>query len=392
MRNGKNMKVLIIGGMGVIGGAITTAASKHNHNVTVISRRELTDEWHLPGVQGIAGNWKDDVFARTVVEDGFDVIVDTQVFDEKQLIRSMGIVNGRCKHYIYISTDSVYKHPAIELREDTSIDLKDIRWDYGIKKRQAELYLLNNGEKYQFNWSVIRPTITFGNTRIPVGYASKRNTYTLADRILLGKPIIRFDNLNSRHAVCHTSIFGEAALGLFLNENAYGQFFHISDDYAFTYGEIFEAIEEVLGKKGIYISVPTESIKKLSRSLYEEMVYDKNPEFILDNTNIKTASPDVDYRVDMKAVMKETLTYIKTHSIGEDEEYNLITDSVLVSQVNNLSDEEQRKQVRNYVDKLSDDYLVKLDQFRKKREFDNMLLPLKKFKRTLKSVLINVKR
>ena len=301
------MKVLIIGGMGVIGGAITTAASKHGHDITVVSRRELTSEWNLPGVCGISGNWKDKDFASNVVKEVFDVIVDTQVFDVKQIIRSMDIVNGHCKQYIYISTDSVYKHPAMELREDEPIDFKDIYWDYGIKKREAELYLLNNGDRYDFNWSVIRPTITFGNTRIPVGYASRRNTYTLAERILSGKPIIRFDNPDSRHAVCHTSVFGEATVGMFLNEKAYGQFLHISDDYAFTYGEIFEAIESALGKKGIYISVPTDSIKNLSRNVYEEMVYDKNPDFILDNSKIKDISPNVNYLIDMKEAMKEVL-------------------------------------------------------------------------------------
>ena len=383
------MKVLIIGGMGVIGGAITTAASKHGHDITVVSRRELTSEWNLPGVCGISGNWKDKDFASNVVKEVFDVIVDTQVFDVKQIIRSMDIVNGHCKQYIYISTDSVYKHPAMELREDEPIDFKDIYWDYGIKKREAELYLLNNGDRYDFNWSVIRPTITFGNTRIPVGYASRRNTYTLAERILSGKPIIRFDNPDSRHAVCHTSVFGEATVGMFLNEKAYGQFLHISDDYAFTYGEIFEAIESALGKKGIYISVPTDSIKNLSRNVYEEMVYDKNPDFILDNSKIKDISPNVNYLIDMKEPMKETLTYIKANSTSQDEEYNLITDCILVEQINKLKNEEQRKLVMSYINKLPNEYLDKLKQFKKQRKFECMLLPLKKLKRNIKTVLID---
>ena len=383
------MKVLIIGGMGVIGGAITTAASKHGHDITVVSRRELTSEWNLPGVCGISGNWKDKDFASNVVKEVFDVIVDTQVFDVKQIIRSMDIVNGHCKQYIYISTDSVYKHPAMELREDEPIDFKHIYRDYGIKKREAELYLLNNGDRYDFNWSVIRPTITFGNTRIPVGYASRRNTYTLAERILSGKPIIRFDNPDSRHAVCHTSVFGEATVGMFLNEKAYGQFLHISDDYAFTYGEIFEAIESALGKKGIYISVPTDSIKNLSRNVYEEMVYDKNPDFILDNSKIKDISPNVNYLIDMKEAMKETLTYIKANSTSQDEEYNLITDCILVEQINKLKNEEQRKLVMSYINKLPNEYLDKLKQFKKQRKFECMLLPLKKLKRNIKTVLID---
>lgn len=385
------MKVLIIGGMGVVGGAIAASTSKHGHNVTIVSKRKLTNEWMISGIHGVSGDWNDNTFANDVVKDGFDIIVDTLVFNKNQLIRSMDIANGHCKQYVYVSTDSVYKHPAIDLKEDEPINLNEIKWDYGIKKRQAELYLLKNGDKYDFRWTCIRPTITFGNTRIPVGYASKRNTYTLANRILTNKPILRFDNLDSRHSVCHTSIFGEAVVGIFLNEKAYGQFFHIADDHAFTYSEIFEAIEVVLEKKGIYISVPVDSIKNLNRTIYDEMVYDKNPDFVLDNAKIKDIARDVNYHVDIKEVMKETLDYIKNNANAEDEEYNLITDCVLVNQVNNIRNEQQRNQVINYINELSDDYLIQLKQFKKKRETDSMLLPLKKIRRKIKSVIIDIK-
>lgn len=382
------MKVLIIGGMGVIGGAITKAAVKHGMDVDVVSRRALFGEWLGLGITGIQGDWKNDVFAKNAVAEDYDVIVDTQVFNVDQLKRSLDIVNNHCKQYIYISTDSVYEHPAKELVEDDPIDMNKIYWDYGINKRKCELYLIDNGDKYSFFWTGIRPTITFGNTRIPVGYATKRNTYTLADRILQGKPIIRFDDPMTRHAVCHTSIFGEAAVGLFLNEETDGQLYHISDDHAYTYGEIFTAIESVLGKKGIYIRVPTELVKIYSRSIYEEMVYDKNPDFILSNSKIKSVSPNVNYHMDMEAVMRETLGYIKEHSKSEDEEYNLITDNILLTYVNEIDEQETRNTVKRYLSNLSDGYKKELNTFKKKRHMDNLLYPLKCLKRALKKTLL----
>lgn len=251
------MKILIIGGMGVVGGAITTACPKHGFEVTIVSRHKLTNDWRIPGVCGVSGDWYDSKFARNVVKEGFDVI-DTLVYNVKQLKRSLKIADNHCKQYIYISTDSVYGHPAKNLSENTPIDMNKIHWNYGINKRKCELYLLENGRKYSFIWTGIRPTITFGDTRIPIGYASKRNTNTLAQRILEGKPIVRFDNPSTRHAICHSSTFGEAVVGVFLNEKTTGQFYHIADDYAYTYDEIIVAIEKVLGKKSICVNVPTE--------------------------------------------------------------------------------------------------------------------------------------
>lgn len=386
------MKVLIIGGMGVIGGAITKAAAQKKIDVYVLSRRDLFGEWLNLGVTGIKGDWKNDEFARKVVKEDFDVIIDTQVFDEKQLIRSLEIADGHCKQYIYISTDSIYAHPAENLIEDDPIDLREVHWDYGIDKLKAELYLVNHGDKYKFFWTGIRPTITFGNTRIPVGYATKRNTYTLAERILEGKPIIRFDDPKTRHAVCHTSIFGAAAVSLLLNEKAAGQFFHISDDYAYSYDEIFDAIEKVLGAKGIYVHVPTESIKLYSRSLYEEMIYDKNPEFTLNNNKIKSMAPSVNYHMDIIEVMSSTLSYLDNHKKDSegDDEYNLITDNILLTYVNNIDDAGLKNKVNKYIEGFSKDYLEQLRGFRKKRKVDTLLYPLKKCKCKIKSALDNI--
>lgn len=385
------MRLLIIGGMGVIGGAITKAAAAKNIDVYVVSRRALFGEWLKLGIHGIQGNWKDDVFAENVVKESYDVIVDTQVFNVEQLKRSLKIANGHCKQYIYISTDSVYEHPAENLSEENPIEMEKIHWDYGVNKRKGELYLIENSNKYDFYWTGVRPTITFGNTRIPVGFATKRNTFTLAKRILDDKPIIRFDNPSTRHAMCHSSIFGEAVVGLLLNERAAGEFYHISDDYAYTYGEIFAAIEKILGKDGTYVYVPTELVKKYSRDVYEEMIYDKNPEFILDNSKIKDVSPNVSYHVNIEDVMRNILNHLKSNSTFDDEEYNLITDNILIEYSKHIENEKLRAKIEGYISGMSVEYVKQIRLFKKKKKIDNIIYPVKKCKRVIKKFILNKK-
>ena len=237
--------------MGVIGGAIAEAALEAGHDVKLLCRTSPQGKWNSIGAKFIKGNWYDDNCAVPTVQEGFDVIVDTLIFDSRLMERSAKLVDSHCKQFIYISTDSVYAHPASSLSENTDISLDEINWKYGINKRKAELYLLSHSSDFNFNWSVIRPTITFGDTRIPVGFASKRGTLSLIDRLEKGKPILRFDDGKTRHALCHTSVFGKAAIGLFLNDRAYGRFYHISDDTAYTYDEIFKVLEDITGKKAL---------------------------------------------------------------------------------------------------------------------------------------------
>ena len=356
------MKVLIIGGMGVIGGAITEAAVKKGLDVYVCSRRALFGKYASLNIVGIQGNWNDDSFAQHVVSEFFDVIVDTQVFTKKQLIRSLRIVNGHCKQYVYISTDSVYVHPASDVKEDDFIDIKKLKWAYGYDKRDAELYLLTHSKDYSFYWTGIRPTVTWGETRLPIGFASKRNTNTLINRLIEGKPVLLFAEENTKHAICHTSIFGTAVVDLFLNENAKGQFYHVSDDKAYTYMEIYKVIEDILGVKGKYIHLSSSVLKKYDKNIYEEMIYDKDPEFTLDNSKIKQQSPNTNYHPDILEILKPTVESLKKSPIS-DNEYNNLTDLILLKYSNSLSDVREKEIAKKYISNFDSKYEQELKKY-----------------------------
>lgn len=356
------MKVLIIGGMGIIGGAITEAAVRKKYEVYVLSRRKLFGKYKNLGVRNVCGNWKDDNFAKGAVVQNFDVIVDTLIFNKHDLIRDLDIVNGHCSQFIYISTDAVYNHPDENVSEDCDIDINSLKWDYGYKKREAETFLLNSANEYSFYWTVIRPTITYGDTRIPLGFASRKNEWTLIDRILADKPVLLFDEVNSVHAICHSSTFGNAAVDLFLNKETSGAFYHISDDESYSYEDILNAVGQVLGKEAKHIHVSAKSIKRYRKSKYEEMVYDKNPTFTLNNQKIKSISPNTNYHVNILESMKSTLAFLKANNSGleEDKEYNMVSDlTILKAKRENLNSEE-RKIASEYVKNLPLKYKIRL--------------------------------
>lgn len=378
--NYNDMKILIIGGMGIIGGAIAKAAISQGMDVYIVSRRKLTSEWSELGANAIQGDWYNDAFANSVLDSCYDVIIDTLVFSEEQMIRSLNIANNHCKHYFYISTDSVYIHPDYNVKEDISINIDKLKWKYGYNKRKAELYLLNNSSNYSFLWSIIRPTITYGDTRIPVGFASSRNTNTLIERMREGKPILIFDDDQFKHSICHVSILGEAVVGLFNNNNAHKQCYHISDDWHYTYNDIFASIENAIGIKGIYVHANTNLLKKYSKDKYEEMIYDKNPFFTLDNSKIKKVVPDISYHVNLESSIRTTLLHLDKNAV-EDDIYNKITDCILLK-IAKKNDPEGI--IIEYVKGLEYDYIKKLKKFESELTKTN-------FKIKIKNVLGNIK-
>lgn len=372
------MKVLIVGGTGLIGGAVAKAAVNKGADVYVAGRSRSKDE--LPGVTFIRGDWFDDAFAKDTLKLKYDVVIDSLIFNEDHMRRTMSLIEGCCDQFIYISTDSVYKHPGTMVSESDPIDDGNVKWKYGADKRKAELYLQKHAHEYSYSWTVIRPTITFGDTRIPVGFAGKRNTYDLCRRIEQEKPVIRFDDPDTRHALCHTSVFGEAAVRVFGNKEAYGQFFHISDDDSYTYGQIFEVIEQILGKKGKYVFYPPDVLKKDYPDLYEEMIYDKNPEFTLDNTKIRSLCSEVPFNVGLKDAMLLTIENLRKNAdegSGESD-YDLLTDRLLL-----LHPESDT--AKEYVSGLTEEYKTRIEAYAKKeirdRKRQKVIETLRRIKR-----------
>ena len=371
------MKVLVVGGMGIIGSAITEAACKKDYDVYILSRRDINPYFLSMGVIGLKGDCKDDEFVIDLLSNNFDVIVDTLIFNKNDLQRDVKLVNNNCKHFIFISTDAVYNHPAIATSEDTTIDQSKLDWDYGRNKRQAEVELDAHGNDYSFAWTVVRPTMTYGDRRIPVGFGSRKNEWSLIERIYEGKPVINFDS-GCLHAMCHAITFGDAVTELFLNEKAYGSFFHVSDDNAIRYKEVYNKIGEFIGREPIVINSNICLLKALNQAKYVEMLFDKNPEFTLDNSKIKAIATNVEYAVDLKNAIESEVGFLKENfsSMPEDKEYNMLTDAILLSYKKMNLTNTQVKQVSEYISSLSREYKRSLNTYQFKCQCKSFMRPI----------------
>ncbi|WP_028235563.1 NAD-dependent epimerase/dehydratase family protein [Pseudobutyrivibrio sp. MD2005] len=376
------MRILVVGGMGIIGGAITEAACKKGHDVYILSRRNITDYYKKLGAKGIQGDWKNDDFLISIVNEDFDVIVDTLVVKKEELIRDTRLVDGHCSHFIYISTDAVYMHPDENVSEERNIKLDDLKWTYGRNKREAELYLFDEGDNYSFNWTIVRPTMTFGEKRIPVGFGSRKNEWTLVNRIINNKPVLNYDGLFP-HAMCHTSTFGDAVVELFGNESVYGECYHISDDKTVVYRDIYNIIGSIVNKSPVVIEGDLNILKMLHYGKYVEMNYDKIPGFTLNNDKIKEVAPSANYDVDIKKAVYEEIEYLKNNysSTQEDLEYNILTDAILLLYRNSRNDYENMDKIDSYISSLPKDYIRILKLYIFKSRIKAVLRPLYKMLR-----------
>lgn len=98
------MDVLVVGGTGFLGGAMTDAAAAAGHRVAVLTRGET--ERALPaGVQTLVADRHGDLFVLT--GKSFDLVIDTCAYTPDAVARLLDVVGSRAR-YALVSSISVY--------------------------------------------------------------------------------------------------------------------------------------------------------------------------------------------------------------------------------------------------------------------------------------------
>ena len=137
-------------------------------------------------------------------------------------------------------------------------------------------------------YTIIRPTVTYGDYRIPFPVATRTPGWTFFQRMLDGKPMLASDNV--KFSIIHIEDFSRAVVSLFGNQKAFNEDFHITSDLNEIYwDDVIEAVGKILNIKPKVIHVPAEVFGKIYPSLYDEIKYHKNTVQLFDNTKLNKA-------------------------------------------------------------------------------------------------------
>jgi len=106
------------------------------------------------------------------------------------MLKTLELFRNKCKQYIFISSATVYSkdNPEEVITEETPLTNYD--WDYSKNKISCEKILEEESRINNLQYTIVRPYITYGTTRIPFALISKNKQWTLIDRILNDKPIV----------------------------------------------------------------------------------------------------------------------------------------------------------------------------------------------------------
>ena len=182
------MKVLFVGGTGLISSACTRLAVERGVELFLLNRGSDSDR--ARGATSLVADLRNEAATELALADHrFDVVVDWIAFTAEDIERDLRLFSDRADQFIFISSASAYLKPLGDwlIREDTP--LANPFWDYSQNKIACEERLMRAYREDGFPVTIVRPSMTY-ETNLPIAVGGW-GTYTLADRLVAGRPTCR---------------------------------------------------------------------------------------------------------------------------------------------------------------------------------------------------------
>jgi nucleoside-diphosphate-sugar epimerase len=283
------LRVLFIGGTGVISSACVREAVRGDHDIELfVLNRGRSSTWPLPdGVTQLRGDVREPESVLRAVEGlDFDSVVDFVAFTAPHVRADIEVFGGRTGQYVFISTASAYQTPPARLPVTESTPLRNPFWQYSRDKIACEDLLVAAYRDNGFPATIVRPSHTYDATKTVLS-----GGWTSLARMLAGKPVIVHGDGTSLWTVTHNTDFARAFVPLLGHRRTLGEAFHITSDDVLTWDQIARALGTALGVTPRIVHVPSDVIAAHDPEWGAGLLGDKTHSMVFSNEKVKSVVP-----------------------------------------------------------------------------------------------------
>lgn len=310
------MKVLFIGGTGLISEAVSKLAVRRGIELYLFNRGERSDL--VPhGAQVIRGDIRDSAGAAEALKGyEFDVVVDWIAFTPRHVQLDIELFAGKTKQYIFISSASAYQKPQRHYRITEETPLANPYWQYSRDKIACEELLLEVHRTSGFPVTIVRPSHTYGITTIPAALNSWKHPWSLIERIRKGQPLVIHGDGTSLWTLTHNTDFAKGFVGLLGHPEAIGEAVHITSDEVLSWNQIYAAIGEAAGREPKVVHMSTDFIAAHAPAgTADGLIGDQAVSSVFDNSKIKRLVPDYEATVPFAEGVKQSVLWFENHPL-----------------------------------------------------------------------------
>lgn len=256
-------KVMVIGGTGNIGSAVTQRLLECGYRVSVFARREVS----LPDCEVITGDRHDrEAFVKKMREGRYDCAIDLAGFTREDA-EDDAAAFADVQQMIFCSTGAVYgRLHASELPIRENYRAGELNWSYGVNKRAAEDTLMERYYASGFPVTVLRPSITYGRGNGLTRQLGGDNSWL--GRIRRGLPILTGDPCIVRNFL-HADDAARAFAGALEHDICIGQQYNLVGLHPRSWEEYHKAAMRALGTEVELVEMPLATLLALQNEEFQ---------------------------------------------------------------------------------------------------------------------------
>jgi len=327
------MKVLFIGGTGLISSACSDLALERGIELFILNRGQSAKHPVPEGAHLLVGDVHGDEAALAPLLAGhtFDVVVDWIAFHPEDIERDVRLFSGRTGQFVFISSASAYQKPPRHYVITEETPLENPFWEYSRNKITCEERLMQAYREKAFPVTIVRPSLTYGPSQIPLCAGSWQHPYTLIDRMKQGRPVIVPGDGTSLWVMTWSGDFAKGFLGLLGNSKAIGEAYHITSDEVLSWNQIYHAAGEAIGEVPKIVHVPSALIAAWEPGKLGTLTGDKANSLVFDNSKIKALVPDFHCSVPWSEGVRRSVAWFEADPVRQtiDEKLNIMIDELL---------------------------------------------------------------
>lgn len=307
------MKILFVGGSGIISSACVERACAEGHHVTLLTRG-TSDKLRPPPptARMLVGDIRNQAQTELALgRETFDVVANFVAFEVDHVESDLRLFRGRTGQYVFISSASAYKKPTVSLPITESTPLVNPYWQYSRNKIACEERLLRAYRDEGFPVTIIRPSHTYDRTLLPFDPHGAGGT--VLSRIQRGRPVVVHGDGTSLWVLTHHRDFAVGFSGLLGNPAALGEAFHITSDEALPWNEIFRAIASAVGRNVELVHVPSAVIARHHPAWGDGLLGDKAHSVLFDNSKVRRLVPEFRPSIPFFRGAREIVEYHLAH-------------------------------------------------------------------------------
>jgi nucleoside-diphosphate-sugar epimerase len=281
------MRILILGGTGVISRAIVEELLKNHHEVSIFNRatRRLNFNNEIEQITGDRKNYNE--FEALMKKRRFDIVIDMICFNEEDAKSTLRAFQDNVEQIIITSSTAAYKRPfqSIPVIEELEQLTEDKAFKYSFDKAEMERYLCSQIQQHNMPITIVRPSLTYGIGAENIGVL--RQNYGIIDRIKKGKPLVMFGDGTTPWSFTFAPDLAKGYAGLVGNKSAYGEAYHITSDEVHIWEDLYIEFGRIIGKEPNIVHISSELLRKASPVIFDHLYYEKSYSGIYNNSKIK---------------------------------------------------------------------------------------------------------